>query len=254
MKPLRDLADKLSHPDPGDWDPPRLWMGKSEGGVFVEFFGSPFEEPFQDLCAAVCAASVTPFLTALILRGPDEGANGTCHWDLEPLAEVTRDYERLKQLTIEQGRPGDHNSHIIGGGYEEDGVLGRLLRKMPALELLASPSAPDQSFFRTEARPLQVLSVNAGYDHQDFLENLAGATNLGQLRTLEYGEPTGRGSEDFERAPLAAYLALLRSSTVSPRHVVLRNPALSEPELRELQLIRPEVQLKVVRSEASWVR
>jgi hypothetical protein len=251
---LQDLAEKLSKSERDDTDRNRLWIGVSKSGVLLEFFGNPADTPFQELCSALSEASIAPTVGSLILRGPDEGANGTCNWDLECLASSSTDYLRLKTFTVEQGRPGDHNSHIIGEVYEENGVLGRLLEKMPSLEVFASPSAPNQNFFRTEARPLRFISVNAGIAHQDFVRNLASATNLRELRTLEYGEASGPGFEGIERTSVEAYASLFRSTSVRPHCVVLRNPSLSEGELRELKALRPDLQLLVVRCEASHVR
>jgi hypothetical protein len=44
-------------------------------------------------------------------------------------------------------RPGDHNHPVLGCGYEEGGMIARLLDRMPNLEELTVPSAPDASFF-----------------------------------------------------------------------------------------------------------
>jgi hypothetical protein len=254
MKRLQDLAEKLSNAERDGADPDRLWIGVSKSGVLLEFFGNPADSPFQELCSALSEASIAPTISSLILRGPDEGANGTCNWDLEGLANAPADFLRLKTFTVEQGRPGDHNSQIVGEVYEENGVLGRLLEKMPSLETFGSPSAPNETFFRTGARPLRFVSVNAGYAHQDFVRNLASATNLRELRALEYGEGSGTGFEGVERTSFEAYASLFRSTSVNPRRVVLRNPSLSEGELRELKALRPALQLLVVRCAASYVR
>lgn len=251
---LEDLAGRLSRAATGQADCPRLWIGHSDRGLQVDFFGDPADQPFQELCEAVSDPAVAPRVTSLDLRGPDEGANGTCHWDLERLAAAATGYPLLKTFTIEQGRPGDHNTHIVGGGYEENGVLGRLLETMSSLEVFRSPSAPDQTFFTTAPRPLMFVSVNAGYDHQQFVRNLAGAPNLPRLRTLEYGEGTGPGFEELERTSFEAHAGLLRSTSVRLARLVLRSPALSDAEVLELKRCRPDVQLMIVRSEASYVR
>jgi hypothetical protein len=253
MSTLRNLAEEFSRIGPDDPEPPRLWVGESEAGLFVDFYGDPAEEPFRRLCDAIADVDVGARLTCLLLRGPDRGANGTSNWDLEPLAAPHSHYPCLKTLSIEQGRAGSHNFHVVGESYDENGVLGRLLRKMPALEALTTPSAPDREFFRGDARSLRWLSVNAGYAHQDFLRNLAEATNLPVLQTLEYGEPTGVGFEDFTRATVRSYAALVSSTSVQLNRLVLRNPSLSEAELRRLKALRPAMQLLVVRCQDAYI-
>lgn len=253
MKSLAELAADLVRAPTDDPRCARVWVGASEAGLLVDFHGDPSEEAFHQLCDAVGQADIAERLTTLILRGPDSGANGTCSWDLERLAAPQARYPRLTTLTIEQGRAGDHNFHIVGESYDENGVLGRLLQKMPALSTLVSPSAPDRGFFRGDARALRRLSVNAGYDHQNFLRNLAEATNLPNLTTLEYGEPTGVGFEDFTHATARRYAEVVSSPSVRLQRLVLRDPSLSEGELRRLKALRPELQLMVIRVQQMYV-
>ena len=248
-KSLPDLAAELARTD--DQRQPRLWLGEAADGLLVDFFGDPAHASFSELCAALHQPEIAGRLTTLILRGPDSGANGTCNWDLELLAAPQARYPRLTTLSIEQGRPGDHNFHIVGESYDENGVLGRLLQKMPALESLSAPSAPDRGFFRGDAHPLRRLSINAGYDHQDFLRNLAEATNFPQLVTLEYGEPTGVGFDDFTHATARSYAAVVSSLRLGS--LVLRDPHLSDSELRRLKALRPQMQLKVIRVQQTYL-
>lgn len=250
---LTDLAAALARAATDDPDGPRLWVGESDSGCQVDFFGNPADSVFRDVCEAISQAQVAERLTALILRGPDRGANGTCNWDLEPLASPHVRYPRLTTFNIEQGRPGDHNFHIVGESYDENGVLGRLLRKMPALQQLVAPSAPDREFFRGGRHPLRRLSINAGYDHQDFLRNLAETTNLPELTTLEYGEPTGVGFDDFKHATARNYAAVVSSSALPLQALILRDPHLSDAELRQLKALRPRLQLRVIRVQHAYV-
>jgi len=253
MKSLAELAADLSRVSSDAPERPRLWLGEADAGLLVAFHGDPAWKAFHDLCAAVTQPDVAERLTTLILRGPDSGAGGTCHWDLERLAPPHTSYPRLTTLTVEQGRPGDHTFHVVGETYDENGVLGRLLQKMPALQALTAPSAPDRGFFRGDTRPLRWLSINAGYRHQDFLRHLAEAANLPQLSTLEYGEPTGLGFEDFAHATARNYADLVTSSSVALQRLVLRNPSLSDGELRRLKALRPAMQLAVIRIQQTFL-
>jgi hypothetical protein len=159
-------------------------------------------------------------------------------------------------FSIEQGQFHDHNTHIVATwtDYAEAGLLARLLTRMPILEQLATPSAPDPRFFSAPAPLLRTLSVRAGYDHQNFLEHLAGAKNLPALRSLEYGEGSGAGFEDFRHAEATAYLQLCRSPQLQLRALVLHNPALSDDECAALKLSSPATQILIVRASRAYVR
>lgn len=254
MTLLQELAEQWAH-SPSDTTCdgcPRLWIGRTGGGLFIDFFGAPFDATFRDLLRALSAPETAENLAGVSLRGPDAGTNGTCAWDLEPWADVVASLPRLRSLAIEQGQSGQHHTHIVASSYEENGVLGRLLDKAPRLARLESPSAPSSNFFAVGRRPLHFLSVCAGYDHQDFIERLARSTCFPELGSVEYGEADGTGVTPVPRAPFEAYAALLRSSTVRPARLVLRNPSLSKEELASLAAMRPEMQLLVVWSRAAY--
>lgn len=115
------------------------------------------------------------------------------------------------------------------------------------------PSAPGSNFFDSDERPLRFLSVDAGYDPQNFVAKLAAATNLSSLRNLEYGEGVGVGFEDLDRACFEDHASLIASPNFALSSVVLRNPNLSLTELRQLAKLRPSLQLQVVDSQARYV-
>src|SRR5262245_26327301 len=193
---------------------PRLWVGQTPDGLFVDFFGSPMDEGLDALLDALAAPEVSANLVGATLRGPDEGANGTCNWNLRPFVDAVASLPRLRTFAVEQGGSSDHNTHIIAEDYEEGGVLGRLLDKAPSLERLEVPSCPGPNFFQTDVRPLHSVSVRAGYHHQGFIDKLANATNLPRLRSIEYGEGIGPGFERLARVAFPCYAQLLRS----PKH------------------------------------
>ena len=261
MNRLQALATKWAASS-NEWEPemvpslasPRLWVRESAAGVVVVFYGEPFDEPFVELVAALAEAPTAANLALLEFAGPDQGANGTCTWDLSMLVDKVASFPRLAAVRIQQCRPGDHNTHIVAKTYSEDGVLGRLLFKSPELLELESPSVPGENFFQTSPRPLRYLSVDAGYDTQNFIANLARARNLSSLTALEYGENEPSHDDGFQRATLEDYERLFRSDLIPLSYMALRNPAPSDSDLAALQSIRPNLQLKVVRSQARYVR
>jgi hypothetical protein len=174
--PLEQLRHKLAAPAEGYFDSTlyaRLSVVEFGGLLHVDFFGSPFNEPYLELCRTLCNAAVAERLASIVLRGPDEGANGTCNWDLSSLVESDTMYPTFKLLSIQQNGPADHNRMIVATDFDEAGVLGVLLQRAPVLDALITPSAPDASFFAVRDHPLRYLNVDAGYDTQNFIGNLA---------------------------------------------------------------------------------
>jgi hypothetical protein len=107
----------------------RLCVTAVVGQLHVEFYGASFDESLQEVLAAVVTPEVSAVLASLTLRGPDEGANGTRNWDLSLLADSDVVFPQLREVSIEQAKPADHNRSIVAAVYEEEGVLARLLAR-----------------------------------------------------------------------------------------------------------------------------
>ncbi len=198
---IEQLQRKLSEIADPDRDPQlharfsALQIGEL---LYLDFQGSPFDESYDELCNTLILPDVASRLGSLSLRAPaDEGANGTRNWNLAPLVDTQANFPNLRSFSIEQNRPGDHNRVIVAADYHEDSVLGRLLRKAPSLEALIVPSAPDAAFFALGSHPLRFLSVDAGYDTQNFIRNLADSSCFSRLETLEFGEFNEAYLDDF---------------------------------------------------------
>lgn len=161
----------------------------------VDFYGDPSGESYFGLLETLAHPEVANSISSIDLRGPDTGANGTRNWDLSILAESATTFPILRRLCIEQTKPADHNQTIVAKEYGEDGVLARILAKAPALEVLVTPSAPNSEFFSIGLHSLEHLSVDSGYDHQNFIANLAGSSCFPKLRSLSLAnsmKPTWR--------------------------------------------------------------
>jgi hypothetical protein len=237
----------------------RLATAEAAGRLFLDFRGSPFDEPFAALCATLVRPEVASAVTLLSLRSPiDVGANGTRNWNLAALAEAGVVYSNLRSLSVEQAGPGDHNRPIIAATYNEDGVLGHLLSRAPRLEVLVVPSAPDRTFFERSPHPLRYLNVDAGYDTQDFIGNLADAMCFPHLRTLEFGEFNETYAEDFPAGctPFEEYRRLFSSQAFrGVRAFVWRNPVVSDAEMAGLRSLRPDedLQIKIVQFSSRYL-
>ena len=121
---------------------------------------------------------------------------------------------------------------------------------------LTVPSAPDASFFQVGPRPLRYLNVDAGYDTQGFIRNLAHNTSFSQLRTLEFGEYNETYLENWrdQCTPFADFEAMLASPASSNlRRFVWRNPACSSEEVSGLKRLRPELQLLIIHATQEYI-
>lgn len=259
--PLEQLRASLAAPSESFLDPTlyaRLAIVEADGLLHVDFCGSPLELPYTRLCEVLSDRAVAGSLASISLRSPDEGANGTCNWDLGELVGGELVFRALRSFSIQQNAPGEHNRRIVAASHEEAGVLGRLLRKAPLLESLVVPSAPDGSFFTVSDHPLRHLSVDAGYDTQDFIAHLAASHCFPALRTLEFGEYNETYLETFPQGctPMADYQRLFLSEAfASVKAFTWRNPVCTDDEIAALRALRPGrgLQLKVVRTSSRYV-
>lgn len=226
------------------------------GEVFnIDFHGDSFDESYEDLLCTLAIPDVAPFLRSLILRGPDEGANGTHNWDLEPLLATNATFTQLESFSVQLTQPADHNRSIIATVYEEDGILARLLAKSPRMKELTVPSAPSASFFDVDQRPIRFLSVDAGYDTQAFISNLAKSSCFPALQCLEWGEYHETYMDDYlaNCTPKEHYRELFRSNAFAPvTRFVWRNPVCDEEYIKELKAMKPGLQLLVVRHSGDY--
>lgn len=228
----------------------RVTLTQTGDAFNVDFYGDCFDESYDDLLNTLTIPGVAPYIRSLILRGPDEGANGTHNWDIEPLLATDAMFPQLETFSVQLTQPADHNRSIIGSIYEEDGILARLLAKSPRIQELTVPSAPNAAFFDVGQRPIRFLSVDAGYDTQDFISNLAKSSCFPTLQCLEWGEYHETYIDDYlANCTLKEdYQGLFRSNAFGPvTRFVWRNPVLTDEDIKELKAIKPGLQLLVVR-------
>jgi hypothetical protein len=235
----------------------RLCVTKVREKAHLDFYGDPFGESFVDLLNTLLDPTVANSVVSLDLRGPDTGANGTRNWDLSSLADGAVHFPALRQLSIEQTKPADHNRSIVARSYAEDGVLAKILAKAPRLEALITPSAPNAQFFNIPSHPIQYLSVDSGYDHQGFIANLARSACFPKLRSFEFGEfnETYLADHVAQTTPFSNYRELFASPAfASVRAFQWKNPVCSAAEIAEIKTLKPGCQVKVVRWSAVWLR
>ncbi len=216
----------------------------------LEFYGTCFGDAYTDLCETLTSPDVAGSILSLSIRGPDEGANGTKSWDLEPLAVPNRDFPFLQTFSVELNQPADHNRTIVASSYEEDGVIARLAAQCPHLTYLTVPSAPSAEFFKVPLASLQFLSVDAGYDSQNFLRHFGRSGGFPSLRCLEWGEYSEAYMDDWQQSgtPFSDYEALFTSPAFrTVTRFVVRQPTLTAEQFATLHMLRPKIQLMLVR-------
>lgn len=177
-------------------------------------------------------------IISLQFQGPDKGANGTKSWDFNRLINTNVTFPNLISFTVQLTDLGDHNQSIIDGkDMDEDGMITKLILKMPSLEKLILPSAPNQLFFEIGEHPLKNLKLQAGYSHQNFIENLANSSNFKHLETLDYTDIIDFSDLSIEEfTSFESYLTLFTSKAFSSvKYFKLRNATLNLEQLFELQ-------------------
>ncbi len=257
LQALQQSISRRNEPDQMDEDTEKLYFTESQGLFYVEFFGLPGGEAYNECLQAICEPTVAPHLRSLAFRGPDEGANGTRNWDLTEIIASGSEFPALNSLFVEPTSPEHHNQSIIGSDYEEEGQIGRLLAKTPALKSLTVPSAPDAGFFQAGTRPLLILRIDSGYDHQDFIANMSRAACFPKLRMLDFGDYSQRYMENYQKqcTPFGDYELLFKSATFTGvGRLNLRNALLSADQLRQLHELRQDLQLFAIEAHGEYVR
>jgi hypothetical protein len=227
------------------------------GALFhLDFYGNSFDESDEDLFNTLAQPEIAPHIRSLTLRGSDTGANGTRVWDIDSLLATNASFSSLESFVIQLNKVSDHNRTVVGTDYEENGVLAKLLSKAPNLRELTAPSAPNADLFTVGERPLRYMSIDAGYDTQNFILNLSQSSCFPYLDCLEWGEYQETYMEDFRErcTPYSYYQDLFQSQAFAGvRRFVWRNPVCTEDEIKDLKKLRPKLQLLIVRASADYV-
>lgn len=242
----------ISHPNAD-----RVLFAQVGSLLHISFIGNPHDQPFNLFLSALNNPNIAHNTLTLSFSGPDEGANGTKHWDFTLLSESNIDFPQLISLEVERTSPENHNTPIIGQVYEENGMIAKLVDKTPKLEILRVPSAPNELFFSRIRPTLTYLAIDAGYHHQNFLINLAHSHSLPRLRVLEYGELPVSEEENSNiiHAPFHHYISLFQSSAFdSVRSVTLRNTVCTMEQLTNLKSLRPNIVMRVIRNSGNYVK
>jgi len=186
-------------------------------------------------------AEAVKTIASLHLYSEDEGINGTNNWDLGNLLEKPKNiFLNLKKLVFPLNEH-NHNRIIITGNddYDENGVIGKVVAKMPNLEYLQIPSAPSASFF-SQKSAIKHLRVQTGYNHQSFIQQLAQTPHFQDLEELEFWDYSEFYMENYAQycVPVEDYMKLLSSKNLPKlKKVTLYNTLLNDEAQAKLKTL-----------------
>jgi hypothetical protein len=200
----------------------------------------------RDLLQLLASVEVAPRLRSFTYRTAAVlAANGTYDYNIDPLIEGERQFPNLARLSLDQG-PGEHGYKILtspssGDQWHEAGVLARMLEKAPSLKDLVTPATPNDGFFQGRRHPLQLLDVDAGFGHSDFIRHLASCSRFPDLRRLVFTDFRQEYLDDWreQATSFEDYLSLFRSPIASQlESICLRAVSLTGAQVRRLLEIR----------------
>jgi hypothetical protein len=215
----------------------------------LEYYGLSYGQSFQELIEFLSDPSVAASIRSLVFRSPDVGANGTRNWDFSRLIAANGAFSQLRSFVVEPSSPVDHNQTIIAETYDEAGQIAALVAKMPRLEELAVPSAPDSRFCMHGSQTLSYLRVDAGYDHQNFIRHLSQSTAFRRLCSLDFSDwYQAEMEEDPELCTPFSHIRQLFSSQIGTQltSCILRNCRLSPEQRNDLATLSNGCQVMLI--------
>jgi uncharacterized protein (TIGR02996 family) len=199
-------------------------------------------EEGEDIREFIASPEIAPSLRSLYLWTLS-AANGTAQMFLDRDVNGPGQFANPKKFATNF-----HNedgtciiASEVGNGYEEGGLLAKLLRKSPGIEELVVPSAPNHEFFSIGTRPLKKLHVAAGYDSQNFIRDFSRSDCFPQLEELRFDESTIDPTSGGVLTAFEDFVELLQSPAVANiQTITLSGVGLSAGQIRRLQAIRKE--------------
>ena len=193
-------APRLYFMQRGDWIDITFYTNCADEDFNMRKSEDLFEEkdlsyPFVAFCELLSQQEIADKIISLRFEAADEGANGTKEWNFKRLVDSGVIFPNLRSFSVGLTNPTDHNTAIMVSGdrsepFDEGGIIARLVSVMPELRSLTVPSAPNKSFFELGPLKLTELIIQAGYDRQNFIENLADcdSNHFPDLLLIDYSD------------------------------------------------------------------
>ncbi|MCU1289204.1 MAG: hypothetical protein JWN60_1433 [Acidobacteria bacterium] len=257
IRELKELQTKINLQNDGTWAYEESLMFCEIGKLLkVSFFGSPTDESFTEILETLSKKAVAEKVRSLIFDAPDEGANGTNNFDFTFLAESKVVFPNLINFSVKLTEPKNHNRTIMAQTYDEEGVIAKLINKMPKLLALQVPSAPNEEFFDLDSHPLEYLVMQVGYDRQNFIFNLSNSScfkNLWHFDFTDYQETYVEHWEDY-CTPFEDFEQLFNSKAFdSVKVMILRNLTFTDEQITRLKSLRENILFNLIRTESKYI-
>ncbi len=229
---------------------------KSNNQFELEYYTTLDEDWFNEcdglpLFRLLCDPPFTQNLLSLIIRSEDVGANGTQNWEFESLLTQENIFENLSHFELPLNSEETHNCIIVTyqDSYDENGGIGLLLDKCPALKTLILPSAPGSNFFERDVHILENLHIQTGFDHQNFIKNLSASTCFQSLQHITFRDYAQTYMENFQEncTSYEDYLLLIQSNTLPALKLITIQDCVLDMNQREnltLQAKNNNIELK----------
>lgn len=122
-------------------------------------------------------------IRSLTFTGTDSGCNGLREWSFNRLLENDVVFPNLSEFKVQLHEVGDHNLNVISddNATEDHTHVTQLLAKMPNVVSIELPTTPDKDFFSMQFPSLRSIKVQACYDSNNFIQNLANSPLLSKI-------------------------------------------------------------------------
>jgi len=280
MKEFLELQKEIAAINEEIWnDPWHSWFSLIEADDLfkIQYYGEGYDDdpteehesvskedhnyPYVALLELIAANSSK--IHSLEFRGPDQGANGVRHWHFQRIIDANCSFPNLESFKVELTDPGFHNICVVCSsedGYVDCGTIAKLVSKMPSLEELVTPSAPNGEFFKSwHTTSLKEVRIQSGFDSENFIKNYGECKEYPDLYKLDFSDVYFISDiDEIERLATTeqAFEALFSSDAFSSvEYVTLRNTQLSTKQFSRLASMFPELSILVIpRSQGVYAR
>jgi len=191
---------------------------------------------------------------SLEFRGPDEGFNGVRIWGFQRIINTNCTFDNLESFKVELTDPGFHNICIISSQEDmhvEGGTMARLVSKMPSLEELVIPSAPNNEFFDYWHKTnLNTIRIESGFQSEEFIKNYSECIDFPEVQELDFSDVSAlKDAAEMKQlaTPEEDYEALFSSKAFkSVDRVILRNTQLSTKQFSRLASVFEDLSILVI--------
>ncbi|CAH0998040.1 hypothetical protein EMA8858_04175 [Emticicia aquatica] len=223
---------------------------KPDNELFNVYFRPDYSGDLEFFFEIITKDFFAEKIKSLSLSYEDGAANGTMDIDLKNLINKPSNFDRLEtfKMSIESS---DTNCVLItdNGIFDEGGVCGKLLDKMPNAKKMILLASPSSNFFEREYHPLNTLIVKTIYENNNFIENLANSNCFKNLENLCFYDfdSYNTGEDDEINTTFEHYVKLFNTLSLPNLKVLnILNLSLTDEQIEILKKQTLAKQLKTL--------